>query len=333
MSGNFAYWAIDDKVIIFEGQSNQGRYPVWNPNNFGPIPDGSIWLDQDHQSLRRYVRTGPNVNDGYWSTAGIIGDSANPNQGPITTEFRITDLADSEAKLSFHGSTGLSYEFKGTGSQLFLSRNDGSGAPDQVVSFDSSGLTGFSYDVRYDNSKQVVCPSWRREHISSNQQAIASYNFHSQNWTVDSTPFGHVLANIPWRYSGVFNPSGGLTSDSAFCSTRKWKIHIQCFIEGPNIEVAVWPTIKDPVSGVEYEALDWEHHHGFTSMGMFNPSNGVKCNHYSFTAHYDLDVSGQPSIEDGSSVDVVLYTQGSSNFGNGLPGYATFEIVPIKDFA
>lgn len=151
------------------------------------------------------------------------------------------------------------------------------------------------------------------EQIASNN-AYVPMTWYQNNisFTIDATP---TLAfdgpDFIWRYSGIFGPSG-LTSESAFCSSRLVQVDVNVAAEDFNDDVVWWVVLLNSTNGIDYNARDFiNERFGFINLKQTNPSNGIRNQTFSFSTVFDLTSAGSPP-DDGDKCRFRVFGYGTT---------------------
>jgi hypothetical protein len=211
------------------------------------------------------------------------------------------------------------------GGQLALNANFGgnTGAGDIAI----AGRTAFNFDGRRFASSDLN----KIEQIGSNNAYVPMTWYKNDiSFTIDATP---TLAfdgpDFIWRYSGIFGPSG-LTSESAFCSTRLVQVDVNVSAEDFNDDVVWWVVLRDDTTGIEYNAIDFiNERFGFINIKQTNPSNGIKNQTFSFSTVFDMASTGPPN--DGDNCRFRLFGRGTATTTTPR-AQVSLTVRPLREF-
>jgi hypothetical protein len=254
-----------------------------------------------------------------------IGGSGTELKGSVLTLNGSSALtAQSDSSLYVTAAAGVS--ITANGGSLALNANNGGnpGNGDLVL----AGSTRFD-----DNTRQFATSDLNKgEQIASNNAYVPMTWYKNDiSFTMDATPT--VAFDGPdfiWRYSGFFGPSG-LTSESAFCSSKRVQVDVNVAAEDLNDDVVWWVVLRNITNGIDYNAIDFiNERFGFINVRQVNPSNGIKNQTFSFSTVFDLISAGSPP-DDGDTCKFRLFGYGNTTTTTPR-AQASLTVRPLREF-
>jgi hypothetical protein len=263
-----------------------------------------------------------------------IGGSGTELKGSVLTLNGSSSLtAQSDSSLYVTAAAGVSITANGgqlaitaEGGQLALNANFGgnAGAGDIAI----AGRTAFDFSGR-----QVATSDLNKiEQIASNNAYVPMTWYKNDiSFTMEATPT--VAFDGPdfiWRYSGFFGPAG-LTSESAFCSSKRVQVDVNVAAEDLNDDVVWWVVLRDDSTATDYNARDFiDERFGFINLKKVNPSNGIKNQTFSFSTVFDLTSAGSPP-DDGDTCKFRLFGYGNTTTTT-TRAQVSLTVRPLREF-
>jgi hypothetical protein len=254
-----------------------------------------------------------------------VGGSGTELKGTVLTMRGSSALtAQSDSSLYVTAAAGVS--ITANGGQLALTANfeGNAGAGDIAI----AGRTAFNFDGRQFATSDLN----KGEQIASNNAYVPMTWYKNDiSFTIDAT---HTLAfdgpDFIWRYSGIFGPAG-LTSESAFCSSKRVQVDVSVAAEDFNDDVVWWVVLRDDTNATDYNARDFiNERFGFINVRQTNPSNGLKNQTFSFSTVFDMASTGSPP-NDGDTCKFRLFGYGTTTTTTPR-AQVSLTVRPLREF-